>query len=90
MKFYTYILRSSKNGKHYIGQTANLKKRMREHNSGLVRSSKHDAPYNLIHYEEYNTRTEAIKGENYFKSAAGWKELNLIKQGSRGFPEGIT
>lgn len=34
MFFYTYILESLKDGKHYTGYTVNLKRRLEEHNQG--------------------------------------------------------
>lgn len=38
--FYVYVLKSLKNKNLYIGYTNNLKKRIKEHNRGLVFSSK--------------------------------------------------
>jgi putative endonuclease len=42
--FYVYILRSSKDGKRYVGMTENLERRMNEHESGRVKSTKTDVP----------------------------------------------
>ena len=38
--FFVYILRSKKAERYYTGHTANIDKRLREHNSGKVRSTK--------------------------------------------------
>lgn len=49
--FYTYVLKSEKNGILYTGTTNNLKKRLKEHNSGLVMSTKDKIPLKLIYFE---------------------------------------
>jgi len=38
--YYTYILTSKKNGRHYYGSTQNLSERLKKHNSGKVKSTK--------------------------------------------------
>jgi len=65
---YVYLLQSFKDKKYYIGQADNIKKRLKEHNEGKVRSTKHRIPFRLIGYEEYPTRNEAR-----------WREYNLKK-----------
>jgi putative endonuclease len=90
MKFIVYILESLKDGKHYIGQTSNLDRRLKEHNQGRVRWTKSRCPLKVIHIEKYALRTEAIKREHFLKSPQGWKEYRNIKDEGRGFPEGIT
>ncbi len=80
-KFYTYILKSCICNKHYYGHTSNLNKRLEEHNSGLSRFTKAYAPWELIYTEEFDTRTEAMKREKFFKSYDGYKwlkEKNII------------
>jgi len=59
--YYVYILLSEKDYKRYIGFTENLQRRLSEHNSGFVRSTKTRRPLKLIHYEEYETKEEAMK-----------------------------
>ncbi|MFH1956153.1 MAG: GIY-YIG nuclease family protein [Patescibacteria group bacterium] len=68
MKYIVYILKSSKSGIYYIGQTKNLKKRMAEHNSGKSKSTKRGIPWNLMHEEIFNTRSEAMKRELSLKN----------------------
>lgn len=53
MFYYVYILQSQKNNSLYIGYTSNLKKRLKEHNSGLSQATKPLAPYELIFYEAF-------------------------------------
>jgi len=54
--FYVYILRSHKDGKLYLGYTKDLRKRLIEHNSGLVESTKERVPFYLVYYEAYAIR----------------------------------
>ena len=49
--------------------------RLKEHNSGMTASIKPYTPFAIIYFEEFVTRTEAIKREKYFKSAAGRRYL---------------
>ena len=49
--FYTYVLKSKKDGKLYIGSTNDLKRRLTQHNSGEVKSTKPRIPFILIYYE---------------------------------------
>ena len=67
---YVYLLRSKIDGEFYTGCTNDLKKRFREHNDGLSRSTKHRAPLELVYYEAFPDRKDAEKRELFFKS--GW------------------
>ena len=66
--FTTYILKSEKDGKHYIGSTANIDKRLLRHNNGHSRYTKGRGPFKLIYKEEHRTLSEARKREFYLKS----------------------
>ncbi|NQT29977.1 MAG: GIY-YIG nuclease family protein [Candidatus Saganbacteria bacterium] len=68
MGYFVYILRSQKDGKLYIGQTANLEDRIKRHNEGRVMSTKTRRPLELMHCEEFGDRSSAIKRESHFKS----------------------
>ena len=57
---YTYILKSLKNGKLYIGQTRDLEKRLKRHNTGQNKSTKDNGPWELIYSKGFKTRSEAI------------------------------
>lgn len=69
--FYVYILKSQKFNKYYTGQTKNLANRIKVHNLGKTKSIKAYIPFELIYFEEFSTRTEAVKREKYFKSGSG-------------------
>ena len=71
MNHKVYIIKSLASDKHYIGSTESIEKRIREHNSDRVRSTKGKGPYKLIYMEEFLTRTEARKRENQIKRFKG-------------------
>ena len=68
MQYFVYILRSLKDFKLYIGQTNNLKNRIRRHNSGQVKATKYRRPLRLAYSETFSSRSEAMKKESYLKS----------------------
>jgi len=76
--FYIYILYSHKTKQLYIGQTNNLEKRLKEHFGGKSFSTKNKLPLSLIHSETYQTRSEAMKREKFFKSLSGSKLKSKI------------
>ena len=76
--FYTYILLSLKDNKTYVGYTNNLVERLKLHNSGRVRSTKHRKPFKLLLSENHNTEQEAKKRELYWKSGGGRRKLKEV------------
>ena len=69
--FTVYILLSQKDNKRYIGFTHDLQRRIREHNSGKVTSTKYRRPFKLIFSESFQTKSEAIKREREIKNKKG-------------------
>jgi len=86
--FYVYVIQSEKSGLFYIGMTSNVENRLKEHNYGLVKSTKAYIPYRLIHTETFITKTEAIKRELEIKHKGQEKEKIIQKVSSynRRFP----
>ena len=76
-KFYTYVLRSLKDGSLYKGHCKNLEGRLMQHNSGMTRSIKNKIPFEIAYFETLKTRNEAIKREKYLKSSAGRRFLEI-------------
>jgi len=68
MIYHVYILESLKDKSYYIGVTNNLSKRLKEHNSGLSRSTKSKKPFKVIYSEKYNDIKKAYRREKYLKS----------------------
>jgi len=75
--FYVYVLESLKNKDLYFGYTSDLKKRIKEHNSGENFSTKFHKPWNLIYYEACLKREDATRREKYLKTTQGKKMFKL-------------
>jgi putative endonuclease len=69
--YYVYILLSQKDNKRYIGSTENLERRLYEHNSGLVKSTKNRRPLTLIYHEIFESKADALKREREIKAKKG-------------------
>ncbi|MEK7077485.1 MAG: GIY-YIG nuclease family protein [Patescibacteria group bacterium] len=65
--YYVYILKSCTNQHMYIGYTENLRARLSDHNNRKVVSTKANVPYNLVYYEAYRSKSDALKRENRLK-----------------------
>ena len=65
--FYVYLIQSNLDNSYYIGQTNNLEKRLLDHNEGLSKYTSRKRPWKMVYYEEFETRTEAIKRERFLK-----------------------
>ncbi len=72
--YFVYFLRSKKDESLYIGQTNNIEQRLQRHNKGQVTSTKGRIPFDLIHFETYSSRQEAMLREKELKSSRGIKE----------------
>ena len=55
----------------YVGMTSDLEKRISEHNSGKVKSTKAYRPWKLLHIEKFEDRKLAREREKYLKSGYG-------------------
>ncbi len=75
--YYVYILQSLNEKRRYIGQTNDLERRLGEHNTGRSPFTKGRGPWELIYWEEFKTRTEAIKREHFMKSGKGREFLQM-------------
>ena len=67
--YFLYFLYSKKKNNVYVGCTLNLKKRIEQHNKGLVKSTKNRKPYSLSYVR---------KREDYLKSLYGSRERKRI------------
>ena len=76
--YYFYILKSTKNGKLYLGFTSDVKKRIKQHSSGMQPATKPNLPYSLIYYSGFINKKDALNCEHYFKTTAGWKRLHKM------------
>ena len=76
--YWAYFLYSKSRRNAYVGCTGNLKKRLKEHQNGLVESTKNRRPLVLIYSEEYNSLSLARRREKYLKSLYGCRERKRI------------
>ncbi len=78
---YVYVLKGIKDKKMYTGCAEDLRKRFREHNIGMVNSTKGRGPFELIYYEASLDKTDAYAREKYLKSGMGKRYLgNRLKR----------
>jgi putative endonuclease len=79
--FYFYVLYSLKDNHLYKGASADLPKRIIQHNAGMVTSTKNRRPLILLYFEIYDSKTEALTRERESKSLQGGTALKkLLKE----------
>ena len=79
--YFVYILHSLKSDKFYIGHAEDVPQRFNQHNSGYSKSTKSGVPWKIVHIEEFETRSKAMKREIEIKSMKSRLYiLNLIKK----------
>ena len=74
--YYVYILRLG-NGQLYKGYTADLRRRIQEHQLGQVKATARRLPLELIHYEAYLLESDARRRERFLKCGEG---IRLLKR----------
>jgi len=79
--WYTYLLQSKQTKRWYTGCATDLRKRFKQHNKGLIYSTKGRGPFKLIYYEACVSKSDAFAREKYLKSGMGKKYLkNRLKR----------
>lgn len=76
--YYVYILWSDKLNKRYIGQTSDLRARMKEHNGKKVPFTSRGTPWQLIYYEAFHSKKDAMEEEHFLKSGKGRERMKLL------------
>jgi len=70
--WYVYIIRSTESRtQEYIGATADLKRRMADHNAGKSAHTAKFAPWELVWYSAFPNKYKALEFEKYLKSHSG-------------------
>lgn len=77
-RYYIYILYSLRDNGWYIGFTANLKNRLKDHARGQVTSTHSRTPLKLIHYEYFINITDAKAREKFLKSGYGRQQIKAF------------
>lgn len=67
--YFVYVLFSHKDNKLYTGYTPDDPfRRLNKHNEGLVLSTKPRRPLDLIFFEAYINKNDALRREKYLKT----------------------
>ncbi len=69
--YYIYILQSLKDNKFYTGYTKDVEQRFKQHNNGLVKSTKNRRPLKLVYFEACLNQQDATHREKYLKTFYG-------------------
>ncbi len=75
--YYVYVL-CCNDDKFYIGFTADLKSRLERHQRGYVRATKPRRPLELMFYEAYRNKYDALRREKYLKTTKGKQTLHTM------------
>lgn len=68
----------------YSGYTVDITKRIETHNSGKgAKYTRARRPVKLVYYEEFDTKTEALKREREFKKYTHQEKENIISQNKK-------
>jgi predicted GIY-YIG superfamily endonuclease len=70
-EFVVYAIRSKRTQRIYIGQTADMVRRLTEHNRGNVSSTAKDGPWELIKLQQFPSRAKARWFERSLKVSRG-------------------
>ena len=68
---YVYVLQSESDDGLYIGCSADLRRRLAEHQAGKAFATSCRGPWQLIYYEAYREEADALGRERYLKSGGG-------------------
>jgi putative endonuclease len=78
-EFVVYILYSPNFNKNYTGFTANLIDRFKSHNKLVTKGyTLIYRPWKVIHFEFFDSKSQAIKSEKYLKSEVGREFIQKI------------
>jgi putative endonuclease len=81
MSHFVYILYSISKDRYYIGSCADIINRLQRHNAGATPSTKAGRPWKIVYKKEFDSKTEALKYENYLKRMKSRSMLEtLIKK----------
>lgn len=81
---YTYMVQC-RDGSLYTGYTTDVIRRTKEHNKGKgAKYTRSRRPVELVYYEEYDRKTDAMAREYDLKQLTREDKLKLVKEFHRG------
>jgi len=75
--YYVYIIKSLIVTQYYIDSTEDLDRRLSDHNSGKVKSTKAYEPWEHVYSERFDAKSDTLKRERQIKS---YKSGNAFKK----------
>jgi putative endonuclease len=80
---YVYVLECA-DGTYYTGYTTDVERRVAEHDAGEgAKYTRGRTPVELVHVEEYDTRSAAMSREHGIKSLSRRKKEQLVDGATR-------
>ena len=76
--YVVYLLYSQAFDRFYIGQTEDLKRRLKQHNDGEVKSTRPYRPWSIVYTETFPTRSQAMKREHFLKKQRNKKFYRMV------------
>ena len=73
-----YILKNEETNRYYIGSTSNLSRRLKQHSSGSIRTTRILKTDKLVYQEEFSNVTEAKLREKKLKSYKSKKYIEWL------------
>ena len=81
--YYIYILYSEIYDRFYVGSAEDISSRFERHNKGMVKATKPYIPWLMLYFEEYSSRSEAMKREKEIKNKKSRKYIEWLVDTSR-------
>ena len=71
-EYHVYIMRSIDHpGKFHVGYTADLDRRMEQHNNGRCFETSENYPWELVWFAQFRDKSKAVNFEKYLKTKPG-------------------
>ncbi|MEX0905534.1 MAG: GIY-YIG nuclease family protein [Balneolaceae bacterium] len=78
---YLYILFSERIDQYYSGQTKDINDRLPRHNAGKSSATRKGVPWQLKKVVQFESKTEAIKAENWLKRMKSRRVMEQVIDG---------
>ena len=78
MYYFVYVLLSLKDTRFYIGFSTNVEARLKDHLNGRNISTAQRRPFELVYYEAFRSKQDALRREKYFKTTKGKTTLRQM------------
>lgn len=80
-KYFFYVVKCD-DGSYYAGYTNDLERRINTHNEGKgARYTRGRRPVQLLYYEEFESKSEALRAEYRFKQLSRKEKEKHIQEG---------